>query len=365
MGSPPTIFGLDKWLRDCFYIEQFGSALGYKEAGVDLVIMGAIKRQSHLPVSGLSIPLPCFFPSISTIKTNLSLCEYLKLLVALGHPQFLLSAYDFYHVAPSERRKVAVLLSRAIRANRIVLLDSGNYESYWMEDKSWRYQQYHRVLRSIDCPLALSFDNQNPPRFTKACISLVEKDVLRDKLKSSGAAILPIVHARSELLPEVIAGIAKRLNPILIAVPERELGDGVLRRAETVCRIRTALNSLGQYYPLHLLGTGNPLSLLIYALCGADSFDGLEWCQTTVDHRTALLYHFQQRELFGDQTPFCAMSDIPYHQATLAHNLLFYRNWMKTIQKAAEMGRLSNMTDRYFTKEFAARLRIVLSKATK
>ena len=249
--------------------------------------------------------------------------------------------------------------------NRIVLLDSGNYESYWMEDKSWRYQQYHRVLRSIDCPLALSFDNQNPPRFTKACISLVEKDVLRDKLKSSGAAILPIVHARSELLPEVIAGIAKRLNPILIAVPERELGDGVLRRAKLfqdknrpqfTRAVLPAPPYLARATHCRCLSTpcAEPTHLMVLS--------GVKLPSITAQRCFIIS---SSASLFGDQTPFCAMSDIPYHQATLAHNLLFYRNWMKTIQKAAEMGRLSNMTDRYFTKEFAARLRIVLSKATK
>ena len=64
-----------------------------------------------------------------------------------------------------------------------------------------------------------------------------------------------------------------------------------MARAKTIIKIRKTLAPKKQYYPLHLLGTGNPLSILIYSICGADSFDGLEWCQTTVDYNTGLLYH--------------------------------------------------------------------------
>jgi hypothetical protein len=37
--------------------------------------------------------------------------------------------------------------------------------------------------------------------------------------------------------------------------------------------------------------TDNPFSITLYSAMRADSFDGLEWCQTVVDHETGLLYH--------------------------------------------------------------------------
>lgn len=43
----------------------------------------------------------------------------------------------------------------------------------------------------------------------------------------------------------------------MIAVPERELGDGIVARARAVHEIRRSLDSLGFYQPLHLLGCGN------------------------------------------------------------------------------------------------------------
>ena len=112
------------------------------------------------------------------------------------------------------------------------------------------------------------------------------------------------------------------------------------------------MDDTGQYYPIHLLGTGHPLSLLIYSACGADSFDGLEWCQTTVDYKTGFLYHFQQREFFGNQSPFCSMDDFPYVQATLAHNLLFFNEWMKKIQDALRSNGITEMMAKYLPKPF-------------
>jgi len=151
---------------------------------------------------------------------------------------------------------------------------------------------------------------------------------------------------------KITVDVAKNTDPIMIAVPERLLGDGIIERAKTVLQIRKKLNETDCYYPLHLLGTGNPLSILLYSMCGADSFDGLEWSQTTVDHNTGLLYHFQQRELFGEQSPFCTLNGFPYHQATFGHNLLFYRTWMENTHICNKNGSFLDLANNYFTKEF-------------
>jgi hypothetical protein len=160
------------------------------------------------------------------------------------------------------------------------------------------------------------------------------------------------MHAPTDLFPEVARGVADRLTPVMIAMPERELGQGIIEKAETIWKIRKALNETGQYYPIHLLGTGNPLSILIYVLCGSDSFDGVEWFQTTVDHNTGLLYHFQQRELFGQQSEFCSKPELPYIQATLAHNLLFYRKWMEQIQTSLFSGTIAELAQGYLPSAF-------------
>src|SRR5437867_3288237 len=94
-------------------------------------------RAKSLAVGGGCIPLPCFFPSISTVKTNAPPRDYLELLVALREPQFLLSAYDIYHAREQERQALEALVSKANAQGALALLDSGNYEAFWKADNSW------------------------------------------------------------------------------------------------------------------------------------------------------------------------------------------------------------------------------------
>ena len=138
------------------------------------------------------------------------------------------------------------------------------------------------------------------------------------------------------------------MRPIVVAVPERELGNGILARASMVRDIRQALNTLGFYQPLHLLGTGNPLSIAIFSAVGADSFDGLEWCRTVANSRTGALYHFQQFDLFWQSETYGSLlvmdavtSDrIEYSGKVVFHNLDFFSTWMAQISENLRIGKI-------------------------
>jgi len=307
-------------------------------------------RKTELGIGGIVLPMPCFFPSISSVKTNLPILEYLQVLFALKYPLFLISAYDLYKCQSKDLSRAERLLNNLAANHKIILLDSGNYEGYWRDDKKWDLDKYKKMLKKTKHHLAFYFDILHREGNINKISSVITRNVLRDQKHSSGT-VIPIIHAeRKEKFPGLISRVVDKLNPFMIAVPERQLGDGIVARAETVYKIRQALNKKKLYYPLHLLGTGNPISILIYSVCGADSFDGLEWCQTTVDHRTGLLYHFQQREFFGEQSAYCKLKDIPYTQATLAHNLDFYQKWMPKIQNSFLDGKLNSLVSRYVPK---------------
>lgn len=312
------------------------------------------KYARSLSVRGLSLPLPLFFPSISTVKTNLGVSEYLRLLISMRFPQFLVSAYDIFYAPRAERDEIYSLIGKAEKNGQTVLLDSGNYESYWKPGKEWKNSEFAKILKTNEFNLAFCYDNQNPPSSPKKITDHVERAVLRDQKHSPNASIIPIIHAQAKQFPEVVFNVAKRLRPILVAVPERGLGDGIIARAQTVFNIRKKLDRIDDMrVPLHLLGTGNPLSVLVYSMCGADSFDGLEWCQTTVNHTSGLLYHFQQREIFGHQSSFCS-DRLPYIQGTLAHNLVFYTNFMAQLQASKNLWKIS---EEYLPKDFVRTLR--------
>lgn len=305
-----------------------------------------VSRATTLFIGGSTIPLPCFFPSVSSVKTNLMPVDYIELLDAASHPLYLVSAFDIANSSLLHRERIRSALARSRAKSSTILLDSGNYEVCWKGEIAWQREEFHAISRAYAHDLAFCYDNQDPPETAEAISDDVVSGVLRDQENSIGT-IVPIVHGSAELLPTVSHKVAEQLCPVLLAVPERALGEGIVARTRTVWRIRQTLDALGFYCPLHLLGTGNPISIIAYAMAGADSFDGLEWCQTVVDHKTAQLFHFQQWDFVREQTEWGLNGILPYIQSALMHNLSFYSSFMRSLQDAVQRRAISDVLATY------------------
>lgn len=317
------------------------------------------KRKLFFPVRGKALRLPIYFPSISSIKTGLSPFDYFKILQGLGQTHFLVSAFD---IDKSFQRDefIAKLQANIENDGSIILMDSGNYESWWMRDKSWVIDSFNNILKYDISDLAFSYDNQTPPSDINENATAVAKATVASQNISKTTSIIPIIHCSKENLIDAVLELQSRTNCEMVSIPERILGVGLLERITTVTNLRKALNKLDNYTYIHLLGTGNPFSLLLFSLAGADSFDGLEWCQTVVDSKTAVLYHFQQRELILDGCGFCK-SDLDYTLSTLGHNINFYNQWMKEIQDAIEAKKEIDLLGVWFDSNFISSLEIIWS----
>lgn len=313
-----------------------------------------VHRARNLSIGTNTIDLPCFFPAISsTAKSTLSVIDHLALLISFKQPNFLISAFDIHDLLKRNQqtsRAVMDLIYKAYGGKSIILLDSGNYEKYWRKLKrGWTARKFIEVFRYLPIELAFCYDNLKPSEDRDQVIREIEKSLRRDQKSTSLQYILPIVHSKdSKHVPYICQEVVSHLKPLLIAVPERELGEGIFKRAETIVAIRKALDSTGAYYPLHILGTGNPLSILLFAACGADSFDGLEWCQTSVDKDTGRLYHSQLADLFLHQSQFGKTEGLGFAAKALMHNLTFYHEWMRMIRVNVEKGNLPDMLKKYF-----------------
>jgi hypothetical protein len=301
-----------------------------------------VVRPTELTIGARSLPLPVYFPSISSVKTALLPQEYLQLLSSLSalNGQFLVSAFDLAHV--DQPQSVQQALASARQAGIITLMDSGNYESFWKDAQAdWKQADFHKILADFPCDLAFGFDEQQPPASADDHVALVTERWQADQAAAGSSQIVPIVHASANELPALCAAVAAKTGVTMLAVPERRLGDGVLERARAVKAIRATLNELGRYVFLHLLGTGNPISIALYSEMGADSFDGLEWCQTVVDHESGLLYHLSQADFFAGQTEWGDDGKLSFQARTLAHNLEFFSDWMRRLRDAVSQDRLS------------------------
>lgn len=320
-----------------------------------------IARSMTLSVGG--IDMPCFFPSISSAsKNSLTPLDLLRILVSVKHPLFLISAFDVHNADRNSRLKMVSLLQTAMDNAQVVLLDSGLFEKKWLRT-NWSKKDFHSALKVTPCHLSFCFDNPNSKGDPEEVALAILAALSRDQKAADFSAIIPIIHAqRPEDFPDLCKGLVSRIRPTLIGIPERELGVGIFSSAATLVRIRMALDSTGQYYPIHLLGTGNPLSILIFAACGADSFDGLEWCQTAVDNDSGQLYHHGQLDFFSHQTAFGSDLTMSYSARLLAHNLDFYGKWMAMIQAKLIKGEIREMVNKYLPEGVSDKINALLKE---
>lgn len=305
-----------------------------------------MERTTQITLGNRALATPCFFPSVSSVKANLKPSEYLQVLVEARFPQFLFSAYDFATADDSEKKTIVTYLNTAVADGRAALLDSGNYESYWHGDNTWTAPRYESTVVILQPTAAFSFDEQHPPEDSQGAAQVATERATADQTALPGVDIIPIVHATREKLPEVATIVARTLRPHMLGIPERELGEGLTQRCRTLASIRSAINQLDFYCPIHLLGTGNPYSMLAFALCGADSFDGLEWCHTAVDYETGQLSHLQHWDLFSMSSPLNAVEGVPYQQKVLAHNLVFFAEFMNSVRELLKTSQSTLLIER-------------------
>ncbi|MEZ5617527.1 MAG: toll/interleukin-1 receptor domain-containing protein [Rhodocyclaceae bacterium] len=322
-------------------------------------------RPSSLVIRGKTIRLPACVFSLSSFETRLDPRAGIELLGLATPAAGLLSAYDTY--AWREDRNFARSIEAFRASSSVLVLDSGNYEAFrlndrfdstaalegWKKEKNlsgWKRDSFIETATTMSPDLAFSFDDPDPKGTASEIADTVIANTRMDEdgIDSRDFPICPIVHLPHgsktplpTLASQIICRVANGLDPIMIAVPERELGNGILERARTIREIRRSLNALGKYYPLHILGTGNPLSMLVLSAVGADSFDGLEWCRTVADWDEWRLHHLQHFDFFArgelGRLPvglrkLAENKEAPYELRASCYNLAAFQHWVKEIQ---------------------------------
>lgn len=341
--------------------KKVGAALGALRGDA-----GELARPISMSIHGKNLKLPAFIFSLSSHETQVSPLDGTTLLLQLQPEAALVSAYDAWKHRPvRDRRLLRTKIKRLKESNTILFLDSGNYEAYRKNDryaptrnpKGWRKEHFYEMARLLSPDIAFSFDSLSPVGSVEKTTSRIVKAFRADQraLGDQEFSLCPIIHlppdqigSPAEVAAATVASVAKELDPVMLAIPERELGDGLVARARAVREIRKSLNALGKYYPLHLLGTGNPMSMEVLAIAGGDAFDGLEWCRTVADYGNGHLCHFHQFDFFLDtclprvQDPKIRLliesPDVPYPMKVLSYNVDFFTDWSRTMQKMIHSG---------------------------
>lgn len=315
-----------------------------------------VSRERSLTLRGKTLSLPAFVFSLSSHETQLDPRAGVELLGLVTPPAGLVSAYDAH--AWRESKEFSRSIEAVRNSSSVLVLDSGNYEAFRKDDvfhpetncSGWKRDEFIEIAGRISPDMAFAFDYPDPTGRAKEIADAIIANTRSDEKDIPGRdfPICPIIHlppASATPIPELASSIISRvtegLDPVMVAIPERELGDGIVERARTVREIRRTLDSLGKYYPLHILGTGNPLSMLILSAVGADSFDGLEWCRTAADWDAWRLHHIQHFDFFSRNNlgrltagsrNLAENKEVPFPLRVACYNMAAFQHWVREIQ---------------------------------
>jgi len=326
-----------------------------------LHIVEKFSRSFLIETSGKSFETPFFIPAISSIKADWEILEYIDLIEKVGYSGFLVSAYDIYKLGKKEKETLMKVLSNCTDKRVLVFLDNGNYEAYWYKDKTWTLNKLKTVLDKIYPDFSFSFDifwnkDKSIEKHVKETITSIAKTAGMQKTGST----IALIHSTPESLPKVTRKIVDYINPEIVAIPERELGFSVFERSQTIKKIRNELNKTKKPIPIHILGTGNPISILIYTLCGADMYDALDWSDSFVNPKTGQLFHFSHKDLIDCQCKACRMKEIPYNYQAMAHNLIFYVEFLSKIRESIINEKVDFILNEYLREKHVSKTKRII-----
>jgi len=323
-----------------------------------LRIIEEFPRLFSVETSGKSFETPFFIPAISSIKADWELSKYVDLIQKVGYPSILISAYDIHELQKKEKETLMETISTFAEKRVLVFLDNGNYEAYWYKEKTWTLEKFKTVLSEAYSDFCFSFDIfWNKEKSVRNHIDETITSIAKTASMQKTGSIIALIHSNPKLFPEVTRKIADYINPEIIAIPERELGFSIFERSQTIKAIRRELDKVKKSMLIHVLGTGNPISILIYTLSGADMYDALDWSNAFVNPTTGQFSHFSHKDLIDCHCKACEIKQIPYDYQAMAHNLVFYVEFLDNIKTCIKDKNIESLLNRYMSEKKVSRIK--------
>ncbi len=196
----------------------------------------------------------------------------------------LISAYDlFYDHIPYDESTLCTDL---------IIIDSGGYEcgntydlstvtKFNYDLKKWDLEKFMAVLDKWPqhkAGMIVSFDHGNHRLPLEEQINNANELFTKYKGMLNNFLIKPETKDQKYVQINNVLDQIKSLNTFnVIGLTERELGNSILKRMLNIYKIRQALDSEKIYVPLHIFGSLDPVTSILYYLAGAEIFDGLTW----------------------------------------------------------------------------------------
>jgi hypothetical protein len=194
----------------------------------------------------------------------------------------LISAYDIYHQE----------ITNKITFSELIVLDSGGYEARSEHDfseaygklhkpKSWTRRFHESVLRewSSKWPtIAVTYDSPAQyEKFSEQVKSARESKAAHPKFLWE-LLIKPETKRDTFVALEKILKHPEHLREFaVVGLTEKELDDSLFGAMTKIARLRIALDNADVRAPIHIFGSLDPLTSVLYFISGAEIFDGLTW----------------------------------------------------------------------------------------
>ena len=303
--------------------------------GVEYIYRGKYEsRILQIERENKKFTTPAYFPSISSAATRIPMLPLIQLCTSKNYPRLLISAYDLHNIK-NEKKSIIPILERYAKIN-FLFIDSGTFESYWLDDPKWKYSHYENIIQKISGDFYTSFDEIPNPSDNLKTIFTKVSDYARKSEKLSGTGHCSVVaHGNSPLqLIQVVEELAKNKQSLsMISVPERDCGKTIQDKIKTIRKLRKTLSEQNPANILHILGCGNLLSIAMFSFAGADSFDSVDWSRWAIDPKTLQFMDLNHLELTNCLCEICKRRTLDPTSRVLLHNLLLYQEFTQQIQE--------------------------------
>ncbi|MHA1974511.1 MAG: hypothetical protein ACTSW1_16045 [Candidatus Hodarchaeales archaeon] len=299
-------------------------------------------RKGQITINSKEIETPCFFPSISSYGLKIPLETVTSIVKEYTPPRILVSCYDI--------EKYSKAFDFLDDYNGIKFYDSGLFESYWLNDKSWTFSKYLDVIRSNQPDIYTSFDYIPEEKTdSKKYIENTSKLIDDSNIKEN-AFFLPVIHPNNQV--NILNLTTKLLekhgeNIKGFSFSEKDMGYNIIDIIKNIKTIKKMVEKVQEDTIIHMLGCGHPINLLIYASLGVDIFDSRSWSNSVINGYNLMQYPFSYLEGIDCECDICKKADIDYVTKTLLHNVISYENITNSIKEWIDKDELQDMLSTY------------------
>lgn len=224
---------------------------------------------------------PLMLPSFSS-KGFPQIAKIMKLMGEFITGPVLVSAYDIYHKE----------ITHKITFSELIFLDSGGYEARYDHDLSEAYGKLHKpkpwnrrfhesALRNWSSKwptIAVTYDS--PAQFQ----NFSQQITAGKESKGNHPKILWELLLKPETKKDKFIGMEKVIKHVqqlrdfvVIGMTEKEIDDSLFGAMTKIARLRIAMDAADVRAPIHIFGSLDPLTSVLYFISGAEIFDGLTW----------------------------------------------------------------------------------------